>query len=127
MPDSFSAIRETTSGWRGAYSRFMVAGATDALLRRVEKFTPPSAYRMRVRFPNTPGQDPERASQRGGGATFNLTFLGFNQPFVEPRAEFLHILRSSDPEQNQLQPVDNNREREDKEGQRQKAYEQRPH
>src|SRR5258705_6399865 len=111
MPDSFSPIEAATSACRGEYSRFLAAAATDALLRRVEKFTPPSAYRMRVRFPNTPNQDPERASQRGGGATLNLTFLGFNQPFFEPRAQFLQILRSSDPKQNQLQPVHNNPER----------------
>ena len=62
-PAHIRAIRPRERDWIGAYSQFIVAGATDVLLRRIE-FPPPGAYRMPLGSPNPLTKELQHTSQR---------------------------------------------------------------
>jgi len=97
FPDSFIALRKLTPSRLRAYSRLIAAAATDAPLRRVNKFTSPGPYRMLKHFPHPPAKDFEHASQCRGRATCDLAFACFHRPAIEPLREFDQIFGSRNP------------------------------
>jgi hypothetical protein len=80
---------------------------------------------MRIRNPNAPTEQLEHSSQRDWLITREPFIHPRSMMSVEPGTQFFQTFRSRDPKQNQFQPIEYNREHEDKEGQRQKGNEKR--